>query len=533
MRHILYVIGVTAFLILNSYSLSAQDTTFNRVVTVERDYKPEINQATIIPLQPAFLQVEVDPNPIIYSTYSYPVSIGYNLHPLQAAETRFNPPTPSYGLLDGAIGHHNTHLDFLYQLRETPNFLADIYAKHNAYWGNNTLSNSKIGMQGSYYFNKSKLYFGINGDNEAYSIYTQDKLQSLYNTAAYIGFSSDSQTKIQYNIQVGYNAFFTPINIEHQIHSNLDLYWKQDAHKGGVRVYIQNNMYANNDAIHNIHLQPFYAFEKEKIRLEVGMNLDMNIGTEKMLSATENLSFAPSPHLNLKWLVIPQIFNIHTEIEGYFAKGTIEEALRSNRYFNIEELAKDRKSKTYTPFTANIGFIVHPLRTMILDVYGGYSLYKNDYTMVAEINNNDLTTYSYTLNDYQRGHIGTTLNYHFRDIIKLKAGGNYYFWKNLSTDMLVYDRPDWDASLHVDVNINQKWSIYTDNLLEGKRLAHTTQQDEELPMVINLNVGGKYSINRWLNVYLQFGNYLNRTHYYFYKYPTQGFHFLAGVKYAF
>ena len=52
-------------------------------------------------------------------------------------------------------------------------------------------------------------------------------------------------------------------------------------------------------------------------------------------------------------------------------------------------------------------------------------------------------------------------------------------------------------------------------------------------MVINLNVGGKYSINRWLNVYLQFGNYLNRTHYYFYKYPTQGFHFLAGVKYAF
>ena len=203
MRHILYVIGVTAFLILNSYSLSAQDTTFNRVVTVERDYKPEINQATIIPLQPAFLQVEVDPNPIIYSTYSYPVSIGYNLHPLQAAETRFNPPTPSYGLLDGAIGHHNTHLDFLYQLRETPNFLADIYAKHNAYWGNNTLSNSKIGMQGSYYFNKSKLYFGINGDNEAYSIHTQDKLQSLYNAAAYIGFSSDSQTKIQYNIQVG------------------------------------------------------------------------------------------------------------------------------------------------------------------------------------------------------------------------------------------------------------------------------------------------------------------------------------------
>ena len=109
MRRITYILGMTiAFLMGIPCVVLAQDTTFNRVVVVERDYQPEINQAVIIPIQPSILEVVVDPNPVVYSTYSTPLSIGYNLHPLQAAETRFTLPTPLHGLLDGALGHHNT-----------------------------------------------------------------------------------------------------------------------------------------------------------------------------------------------------------------------------------------------------------------------------------------------------------------------------------------------------------------------------------------------------------------------------------------
>lgn len=152
--------------------------------------------------------------------------------------------------------------------------------------------------------------------------------------------------------------------------------------------------------------------------------------------------------------------------------------------------------------------------------------------MLADLNNNTIK-YSYLLHNYQRGHIGAALNYHFRDIIKIKAKGHYYFWKNLSGNMPVYDRPNWDASLRIDIHIDQNWSIYSDNKLEGKRLARTTLQDEKLPMIVDLNIGAQYDINRWLNVYLQLGNYLHRKNPIYYGYYTQGCHFLAGVKYMF
>lgn len=535
MKKLQYILVVYALLIGYPCTTLAQDTTFNRVVTVERDYQPNIDHATIIPIQPAVLQVDVNPNPVVYSTYSSPLSIGYNIHSLQPAEIRFTPPTPPNGLLDGAIGHHNTHLNFLYQLRKKSKFTTDVYAKHDAYWGsNNTLSYSQIGLQGNLVFKKSKFYFGVDGYNQAYSINEQNHLQSLYHATAHLGICSEPQTHLQYKVQVGYKAFFTPINIEHQVHSNVDIYWSEGTHKGGIRSFAQNNFYAESKAIHNIRLQPFYSFNEEKIKLEVGVNVDMNIGTGQLLTNVADLSVAPSPHVKVEWLAVPKLLNIHAEVEGSLAMGTMEEKLHANRYFDLQLLSNKRDSSTYTPVAANVGITLHPLRTMVLDIYGGYSLYINDYTMQAVRNSASLVSYySYLLHDYQRGHVGASLHYHFRDIITLNAKGNYYFWKNLSDNLPVYDRPDWDADLRIDVNVGPKWSLYFDNHLEGTRLAHTTTQDEKLPMVIDLNFGTQYNINRWLNVYLQLGNYLHRKNPIYYDYNTQGCHFLAGVKYAF
>lgn len=536
MRHVLYILCIACALLIGlPRTISAQDTTFNRVVTIERDYQPEIENATIIRVKPSILEVEVNPNPVIYSTYSNPLSIGFNLHPLQAAALRFTAPNPTNGILDAAVGHHNTHLDFKYQIHSVPNLTADLYAKHNAYWGSNTLSHSKIGGNGVYDFDKAKLYFGIDAGNAAYSIIGQQSLQSIYHAAAHVGIYSVKQF-LQYNIQTGYKAFVTPISVEHQIRSHFDMSWKEGQHQGGIKVYLQNNLYTSNTlnlkSIHNIHLQPFYELEEAKFKLHAGINLDMNIGTEQMLSANKNISFAPSPNIQFEWYAIPEKLHLHTEINGYFSTGTIDESLHINRYFNIAEIAAKRDARTYMPVDANLGLIVRPLRTMLIDIYGGYSLYLHDYTMVADVDNNTII-YSYILHNYQRGHIGAQVNYHFRDIVNVKAKGHYYFWKNLSKNMQVYDRPSWDANLRVDVHIDQNWSIYSDNKLEGKRLALTTIRDEQLPMLIDLNIGAQYDINRWLNVYLQLGNYLHRKNPIYYGYNTQGCHFLAGMKYVF
>ena len=72
----------------------AQDNNIDRVVTVEREFQPDVHQAYKIQLTPNFQNEEMEANPEVdstYSTYSNTLSVDYNLHPLKAAKTDFTP----------------------------------------------------------------------------------------------------------------------------------------------------------------------------------------------------------------------------------------------------------------------------------------------------------------------------------------------------------------------------------------------------------------------------------------------------------
>jgi hypothetical protein len=53
---------------LNGQLLAQSDTTFSRVVTVERDFQPIIQRAGKINQQPAVITHDIQLNPVVYST---------------------------------------------------------------------------------------------------------------------------------------------------------------------------------------------------------------------------------------------------------------------------------------------------------------------------------------------------------------------------------------------------------------------------------------------------------------------------------
>ena len=124
---------------LNGQLLAQSDTTFSRVVTVERDFQPIIQSAGKINQQPAVITHDIQLNPVVYSTYSTPLTIGYNLNLLPASETQFLPQAPLQGQIEGAGGYRNTHFLFDYQIHKKKMSL-NLYAKHDAYWGRNCVS---------------------------------------------------------------------------------------------------------------------------------------------------------------------------------------------------------------------------------------------------------------------------------------------------------------------------------------------------------------------------------------------------------
>lgn len=540
MRKILFILLATLCWGMN---LQAQDSTFNRVVTVERDYQPDIEQATKIKLRPVILKEEVEPNPVIYSTYSTPLSVEYNLHPLQAAKVSFVPQPTLNRVIEGAIGHRNTHLLFGYRINHKKKMSLDLYANHDAYWGKDALSTSKLGMQVSRHFSGADLYFGVEGANESYAYRPTFDWRTIWNINAKLGVQSTNQSALQYRIQTGYNAFtISALAFEHSVRSHLDLWWTNQQHSAGIKAFVQNNFYTTSQMgvtlpsdRHNIRVEPFYEYKGKQIRVHAGVNIDLNIGTGQLLSNAENISFAPSPNVQFEWNMMNNIFHLYANATGQYGLGSWEEYIGYNRYLNESVGLAWNSPRAYTPVDAQLGFKIRPIKTMLIDIYGGYAYMLNSCHMVAHVDASNqfaAQDFSLQLADYQRWKVGANLHYHYRDIIELNAAGNYYIW-TAADNTTIYDRPLWDAHARLDVHIDSKWSVYSDNYFAGGYKVATSIGDKDLRPTISLNIGGQYSVNNWLHVYLQLNNYLNRKNDIFYGYQSQGCHFLLGVKYKF
>ena len=545
--------------ILLSMGVYAQtDSTINRVVTVEREFQPVIQDAGKINQRPLILQHDLQLNPVVYSTYSAPLSIGHNVHPLQVAKTDFTPQAPLNGVLEGAVGYRNTHLLFGYQLHKKKNDL-NLYANHNAYWGKDALSQSDVGMLLTHHFQTADLYFGLEGQCETYQYQPLFNMSTLGNANTRIGIVSTHTKPLQYRIQTGYKAFITSIAIEHQVNSHFDISWTNQHHDAGVKASVQNRFYSpvyqrmSASPSHAIRIEPFYEYNNKSIHVHAGINLDMNIGTGKMLSNIEDLSFAPSPNVQFAWHTTNNIFHLYANAIGCLGLGSVEEYMGYNRYLNLRDGLAWKSPRVYTPVDAQIGFKLLPTKTILIDIYGGYAYLKNACNMQA-VCQEDMLNYQLWLDDYQRWRVGANIHYHYRDILEINLGGNYYFYQQEPIPSMdpesphfqeihlrgthIFDRPNWDAYARVEAHIDSKWSIYTENYFTGSRFAYVQYYSDgasvvALKPIISLNIGGQYIINRWLSVYLQLDDYLNRKDEIFYGFQSQGIHFLAGVKWKF
>ena len=542
-KSIILFIAICQLSILNCHlSIAQNDTTLKRIVTVERDFQPVIQSAGKINQRPNILTTEIPLAPVIYSTYTDSLSIGHTLNPLQVADARFVSQAPLNGILEAAGGYRNTHFLFGYQIHQKKKMSLDLYANHDAYWGKDALSESQLGMQVTRHFSGTDFYFGIEGDNQAYS-YRHDNQtayfpwRSLWNAKANLGLRSTSKAPVQYLIQTGYNAYIVEhFAVEHQVQSHFNLHWSNNTHSAGVKAYVQNNFYSSFDTTlttsprHAFRIEPFYAYDDKHIHLHVGVNLNMNIGTGIQLSTVENLSFAPSPNVQFEWNMMDNIFHIYAHATGRYALGSLEEYLGYNRYLNIAQGLAWREPRAYTPVDAQLGFKLCPTRTLLIDIYGGYAYHLNAYNMKAILDATEtVSDYQMWLQDIQQWKVGANLHYHYRDIIEVNMGGNYYFYTTT-----VFDRPNWDAYARIEAHIDSKWSVYSENYFAGTREAYIAPyMSTTLRPVVSLNIGGQYAINRWLAVYAQVNDYLNRKHDIFYGYKSQGIHFLLGVKWQF
>ncbi len=596
-------IALSGLALLMSGTLFAQqDSVLHRSVTVERDFQPVIQAAGKIATKPAVVETKIEPSQVHYSDFTAEVTPQATFNPLLSQPTRFEPGRKYNGYIRGALGHPNTLLDFGYHLDDTKNSILDVYAHHRAEWGLAALSKTNVGLNFTHTYSKCDLYFGLSGGNifyhkyghfydysqtfgmwakndeaypKPYTIGDKDKT-SLWTAEVYLGVKANAKQDVQYQVQTGYMLFAKAGAVsEHQLRTKGSFDWHSAEHHVGAQLYVQNNFLQLNDALgipnslcqksrHNFRIEPYYAYEGTRLRVHVGVNFDLNIGKgHQILSKTENVSFAPSPHINLEAQIAKQWLTIYADIKGSLGFGSLQSYMEENRYSMIHA-GIIRPCAPYTPVDAELGFHIRPHRDVLIEIHGGYAYMMYEDFWIATANS---TTVFEPLNkplmagdfihdhadNYQRGKIGGQLNYHYQDLVRVNLHGDYYIWKG---DTTVYDRPNWELGLRIDGRINKNWSLYSDNQFAGKRLALATDGEHWLAPTIDLNLGLQYDM--WvgkvknestkgktnnnalrpepqpnLTLFFQLNNWLHRKNEIYYGYRSQGINFLLGATYRF
>lgn len=589
-------------LLLSGTLFAQQDSALHRSVTVERDFQPVIQAAGKIATKPAVVETKIESSQVHYSDFTAEVTPQATFNPLLSQPTRFEPGRKYNGYIRGALGHPNTLLDFGYHLDDTKNSILDVYAHHRAEWGLAALSKTNVGLNFTHTYSTCDLYFGLSGGNifyhkyghfydysqtfgmwakndeaypKPYTIGDKDKT-SLWTAEVYLGVKANAKQDVQYQVQTGYMLFAKAGAVsEHQLRTKGSFDWHSAEHHVGAQLYVQNNFLQLNDALgipnslyqksrHNFRIEPYYAYEGTRLRVHVGVNFDLNIGKgHQILSKTENVSFAPSPHINLEAQIAKQWLTIYADIEGSLGFGSLQSYMEENRYSMIHA-GIIRPCAPYTPVDAELGFHIRPHRDVLIEIHGGYAYMMYEDFWIATANS---TTVFEPLNkplmagdfihdhadNYQRGKIGGQLNYHYQDLVRVNLHGDYYIWKG---DTTVYDRPNWELGLRIDGRINKNWSLYSDNHFAGKRLALATDGEHWLAPTIDLNLGLQYDM--WvgkvqnestkgktnnnalrpepqpnLTLFFQLNNWLHRKNEIYYGYRSQGINFLLGATYRF
>ena len=556
--------------------LAQTDTTIQREVVVEREFQPIIQSAGKLntPLQQ--VETTVEPVKLSFSEYSQPLQTSHNVKPLSASQIRFTKARERNGHLTVGGGYPLSYLDFEYKMNHKSGIQLSLYGTHDAQWGIKTLSDSKLGLNLTGTLPSVKITFRADGSNLFYTRYgryfdgnkglvidrfgdmkASDK-QNLWLLNTSLGVQSKFNSAVDFSASLGYSAFIMPNQVvENMVNTALWFGWKNEEHTVAANFKMMNSILnvkpsmGIHDSLyndrHHLHIEPYYEYKADNWYVHAGVNLDVNIGKGRLMSANEDISFAPSPNVKMEYRIIPSWLVVYGSATGMFGDVSLATGVYRNIYLDARPGITSHHVAAYKPVDAAVGFKIKPADGLLLDIYGSFARLNNQVTFCAptlnDLKTNPETHLWYFYAHYRRWKAGAELTYHYQDIIHILLSGNYYHWTMVDLDQpdylppvakKVYDRPSWDAHLRVDANIDSKWSLYSDNHFSGSFNALLFDGSvERLRPTIDLNIGVQYNINRWLYCYAQLNNYLHRFNDIYYGYQSQSINGEIGLSWQF
>ena len=150
-----------------------KDSIVDRNITVEREYKPLIQDAGKINTSPKMIEPSVQKATPRYSDFNLPLNADFNIHTLPSAELQLEKRRISKGGFArlGLGNYLNTLADFAYPLIKKTDTRLDFSLNHLGTFGGKTHATSKAALAFDKYCKTFNLYTGLNAGHEYFKYY--------------------------------------------------------------------------------------------------------------------------------------------------------------------------------------------------------------------------------------------------------------------------------------------------------------------------------------------------------------------------
>ena len=593
MKALKYVTLILLLSVGSAFTLQAQDTIVNRSISVEREFRPVIQDAGKINSMPQVLEPNVVKSPATYSNFNLPLNAEYNIHILPAAELAIEKPLEaSKGFARIGFGNFsNTLADFAYPVINTSDIRLDFSLNHLATFDEKQMhSTTRANLSFDKIFKTFDLYAGIGGGHEYFKYYGNnynnadsiinfDKLVLNYSNPYYeemsrVGINTnlrtydlDSLSKFpkgdtfwRFNAQAGVQSLPMATDLRYQAEIQYRIFSSRNGltenivrtragfsspnekNRLGFDFDLLNMMYSSKiipdfnywKTYAVLTLNPYYSIDRPEYNVRLGFKTSLSFVHGKFIS--------PSPDVHAEWKAIPEYLSFYGGVTGNYEVNTLDKIFTENPYLYSDL----RLTDTYTPVDFYAGIKLKPLYNLLLDGYIDFKQIDNQYFFVnkgysfipsnIDLPFNDSKIYTNRFNvlysSASRFKAGIRANYNYKKLVNVELKWAYNGWY-VENQQFAWNKPKYEAQLNTDLRINDNLTVSANMYYEGTRYAKLGDFSILMQDKVDINLGVNYSYTNWLTVFGKINNLINNQYQNYYGYDVQGTNMMIGAAISF
>lgn len=559
-------IYILALLAATSAAATAQTTkekndNADRVIVVEQEYNPDINDADKINVLPKTEKKSVPQTNVEYAKDEHkyndrfqfsPANLIYKpVGPDKAKHTYIYAGYGNNGVADAGIyynspsfNNNEIHLDATFKgvddNRElTPTLFTDGAEKWDARY-----YRTDINARYTHKFDAVKLYtggnFGLDNFNYHPAFFNSyiDNKQRHTKGNINIGMELDGQENILFDLFLDYGYFSKAYNNEdwglknreHSAEVNTRIGYRYNYYSTiGLNVNMNSFNYTmrNMEDYVTLNLKPFYTFNRGDFNVRLGLNIDF--------AFTKENRFNTSPDVNIDY-TFAKNYNVYANVNGGRIESGYRFLERINPYWNPNFMYKQTMAgdedkielhKNYKVLASNIGVKGSPVEGLRFDIKGGFDMNNGDICLMPNETNIMYSQYSRMAQQKTTLVYGeASVSYAFKDWVNFNLNGKIMDWGK-AEDKYLGMKPKYQLQTSVDAKIIKDMFLNISYL-------HISRTDKSIAGNINdLSARLSYSFLKGLGVYINATNIISAKNYYYFAYPSPKASVVLGLSYNF